>query len=114
MAFAGGWGEEAYTTPILTDVPADKGQTTPNQNDKAKKRQSGYFPGTRSRPATSHLPSPTGSLWQSLEASEVVAGEGGNTVTGQVQAQAKPDVQDPSGQSPATKSDSIQNVSSKG
>lgn len=39
-----------------------------------------------------------------------MAGEGGTTVTGQVQA--KPDVQHPSGQSPATKHDSIQNVSS--
>lgn len=39
-----------------------------------------------------------------------MAGEGGTTVTGQVQA--KPDVQHPPGQSPATKNDCIQNVSS--
>lgn len=39
-----------------------------------------------------------------------MAGEGGTAVTGQVQA--KPDVQHPSGQSPATKNDSIQNVRS--
>lgn len=38
-----------------------------------------------------------------------MAEEGGTTVTGQVQA--KPDVQHPSGQSPATKNDCIQNVS---
>lgn len=60
-------------------------------------------------PATSYLPSPTGSLSPSLEASEVVAREGGATVTRQVQA--KPDVQHPPEQSPATKNDSIQDVS---
>lgn len=73
MAFAvgeGGRKEEAYTTlpPIPADVPADKGQTNPNQNDKAKNAKSGYVPGTLQNsfrcwpPVTSHLPSPTGSL----------------------------------------------------